>query len=517
MNRYFTGSRSILLCLSLSLCQVFTTSVSQAQTPSRPASYYLKQATFSMPEIQEPTIPAHDFSISDYGAKGDGVSLNTEAFEKAMNACAAAGGGHVIVPPGTWLTGPIKMQSNIDLHVERGALILFTPDHTQYPIVSASGSSKSFAVASPVYGYDLSNISITGEGIMDGSGDSWRPVKKGKVPESQWKKLQASGGVVSKDGSIWWPSQAALDGEKLQKDLKKNKEAKAEDYLPARDYMRPYMVYFSNCKKVLIEGVTLRNSPKFIFYPTHCTDLTVRRANIFNEYYAQNGDGLDISACKNVLIYQCNVSVGDDGICMKSSAGSKDEPGSFNLENVVVAECAVYHAHGGFVIGSNTDGGMRNILVSNCNFVGTDAGIRVKSNAGRGGLVNKIYINDIYMTGIVNEAIVFDTYYEDQPAGSEGSSSEKEKGKVPQFEDFYLNRIYCTGAQTAISVTGLPEMPIKRIYLDNAVISAKEGVHLKDAADISFKGLTVNTAEQPLYKLEKAENITLDGKPVAGK
>jgi len=250
-----------------------------------------------------PVFQDHTFSIKDYGGVDDGQTLNTEAFRKTIEACEAAGGGKVVVPAGLWLTGPIELKSNIDLHVERGALILFTKDHSQYPMIGASSKSTNYVTASPIYGYDLKNIAITGEGVIDGGGETWRPVKKEKVTAGQWKEFTSSGGAVSNNGSIWWPTKEAMDGEQYLKDIKKkNEKLTAEDYLSARDYLRPYMLYLINCQNVLLENVTLRNSPKFVFYPNSCTNLTMNHVNIFNDYWAQNGDGIDISRCKNVLV-----------------------------------------------------------------------------------------------------------------------------------------------------------------------------------------------------------------------
>jgi DNA sulfur modification protein DndE len=446
--------------------------------------YYLQNAPFKMPVVIEPSFPDRSFSINEFGAVNDGQTLNTTAFAKAIDACSKAGGGKVVVPAGLWLTGPIQMQSNINLVVERGALIQFTGDRTQYPIIQMEGSNN-YVVASPIHGSKLKNVAITGEGILDGAGENWRPLKKIKATDAQWKEFNKTG-VVSNDGQVWWPSKEAMNGETYLKKLRKEKpNAVAVDYLPARDFLRPKMVVINNSDKILIEGVTIRNSPNFVFNPNNCTNLTMRSVNIFNEWWAQNGDGIDISACKNVLIYKCNVSAGDDGICMKSS-GSKD-PNEARLENVVIAGCHVYHAHGGFVIGSNTDGGMNNIYVSDCDFVGTDVGIRVKSNAGRGGLVHNVFIKNIFMTGIVNEAILFDTYYEDVTAGKNAKDVKTTVAdKIPQFQDFYISDVYCRGAKTAISITGLPQMPVQKIHLDNVVISADKGYEYKDAKDINF-------------------------------
>ncbi len=474
-------------------------------------AWYLSRSPFKM---QEPTVPQFSdrvFSLPDYGGIADGKTLNTAAFEKAINACAAAGGGKVVVPPGAWLTGPIRLQSNVNLHLEKGALVQLTKDHTQYPMIKASNKSTSIVPASPVYGYDLENIAITGEGIIDGAGDSWRPVKKSKTTDTQWRALLASGGIASNEGDIWWPSREAMNGEAYLKLLRdKKNDATPGDYLPARDYLRPYMVYFAGCSNVLLEGITLRNSPKFVFYPNNCTNLTMRGVSVFNEWWAQNGDGIDISACKNVVIYKCNVSAGDDGICMKSSGGKKDAPGAANLENVLVAGCTVYRAHGGFVIGSNTDGGMRNIFVSDCHFIGTDAGIRVKSNAGRGGLVKDIYIEHIAMRNIVREAIVFDTYYEDVPAGKTNEAAKHPSDKIPEFTGFHISDIDCQGAKIAIAITGLPQMPIHDIYFNNIVITADKGMEATEAAGLHFNKTKILTVSNPVYLFNNTSGSTIN-------
>jgi polygalacturonase len=481
-------------------------------TSEKDLQFYLNSAPFKMPAITVPTFSNKAFNIKDYGAVSDGQTLNTQAIAKAVDACAKAGGGRVVVPAGSWLTGPIELKSNINLHVERGGLVLFTPDLTQYPIIKASSTSSSYTPASPIYGYDLKNIAITGDGIIDGNGQAWRPVKKSKVTASEWKDLVAGGGVVGK-GDIWWPSNEAMEGENYLKQLKKDKPKATEaDYLPARTFLRPYMVLLSNCQNVLIEGITLRNSPKFVFYPNHCTNLVVRKASILNEWNAQNGDGIDISACKNVAIYQNTVSVGDDGICMKSSGGKSDSPNDFQLENIVIADNTVYRAHGGFVIGSNTDGNMRNIWVNNCTFVGTDIGLRIKSNAGRGGLVKDIFIKDIFMSQILDAAILFDTYYEDVPAGATADSVRTTlRDKTPNFRDFTISNVYCNGAKTAIAITGLPEMPVNHITFNNVVISANTGVQSTDASDITFNNVNIITAKSPVYNLTNSKNFTING------
>ncbi len=477
-------------------------------------AYYTAKAPFKMPVVPLPTFGDKVFSIKDYGAVADGKTLNTAAFAKAIEACSKAGGGKVVVPAGKWITGPVELKSNVELHTEQNALVQFTPDRIQYPIINMNGDGKTFVVASPIYAYKADNIAITGEGAFDGAGESWRPVKKNKVTAAVWEELKKSG-VLSEDGKIWWPTYDAMKGEEYVKTIKDKKNATADDYIKARDFLRPYMVYFIQCKTILVQGVTLRNSPKFVFYPNRCSDLTINGVSVFNEWWAQNGDGIDISACKNVVIYNTALSVGDDGICMKSSRGSK-EAGEAQLKNILIANCVVYRAHGGFVIGSNTDGGMENIYVTDCDFDGSDIGIRVKSNPGRGGLVKDIYIDNIKMKNIKEEAILFTTYYEDMPAGKAAANNnggEAVDDKIPHFTNFHISNVQCEGAATAISITGLPQMPVDSIYMDNMNITAKKGFVSTDAKDIFMNKVVLNVPA-PLFKMKSSGNVVMDGKRV---
>lgn len=394
---------------------------------------------FDMPDIPLPSFSQNTVNIKDFGAIGDGVTLNTSAIRAAIDKCASDGGGTVVIPSGLWLTGPITMRNNINLHADKGALIIFSKDHSDYFI----GNNLHNAV-SPINGNELNNIAFTGEGIYDGAGDTWRPAKKDKYTDSQWKEMTSTG-TLDKNGILW---------------------PKGVD--PQKDF-RPYMVLLTKCKKVLFDGPTFQNSPKFVIVPRTCEDLTIRNCKVLNEWSAQNGDGIDICSCKNVKIANCLLNVGDDGICMKSS-GKSDEPA---LQNVVIRDCSVYHAHGGFVIGSNTDGGMHNIYVNNCNFMYTDVGLRFKSARDRGGLVDNIFINGIYMKDIQNEAILFDTYYENNEIGKSGPNSITDK--TPHFCKFKIENVFCNGAKQAIRMAGLPEMPIEDITFSNIIIRAKNG------------------------------------------
>jgi DNA sulfur modification protein DndE len=456
-----------------------------------PIKDYVDHAPFKMGRIEAPVFAEKYFSILDFGAVGDGTTLNTKAINTAIDACAKAGGGHVIIPAGIWLTGPIILRSNVDLHTERGALVQFTADHSAYPITQKG--KRGFGVVSPITGSNLKNIGLTGEGIFDGAGETWRPLKRGKATDAQWKALLAKGGVTNSDGSIGWPTKAARDGAEYIARLYRNQKTVSEsDIIPARDALRPILFTLYDCENVLIEDVTIRNSPNFAFDPSRCKNLIASHVNIFNEWWAQNGDGMDISSCEDVVLYRCTVSAGDDGICMKSAA-----------HNIIIAECTVYHGHGGFVIGSNTDGGMSNVWATQCDFIGTDKGIRVKSALGRGGLVHHIYVDHIYMKDITEEAIGFDTYYDD----ASNSLKSVDKDKIPEFTDFTIKDIYCLGASAAVMITGLPDHPVHNIVIENAQITSRRGIHIECAENITFKNVKIHTPEKNPLTEKSVKNI----------
>jgi len=465
--------------------------------------YYIAHAPFKMPAVTEPHFNTKVYNVKDYGAVSDGQTLNTAAFEKAITACNAGGGGTVLVPAGLWLTGPIELKSNVNFHTEMGALITFTTDHTQYPIVNGR-------VKILLGGNNLENVGITGEGIFDGGGDTWRPLKKSKAAPSLWSAMLKAGGVVSKDGEMLWPTKQGMDGEAYLATLKGKANLTPADYEPGRDFMRPVLASPTNCKNVLIDGPTFKNSPQFALNPKFCTNMIIRNVTIFNEYSAQNGDAIDLSSCQNAVIFHCTVHAGDDGICMKSSGGKGDALNNPALKNIIIADCIVYHAHGGFVIGSNTDGGMQNVYVTNCNFVNTDVGIRVKSSRGRGGPVHDIYVDNVYMHNILTEDVLFSTYYEELP-GAADTKTYAVDDKTPKFYDFYISHIYGSGAKTAISIVGLPEMAVNNIHFSDMVLSADRPVEMTEASDITMKNVNIQSPQKTLITANNAWNIDLNG------
>ncbi len=481
---------------------------------------------FQMAKVEQPVFPDYTRSITEFGAIADGITLNTEAFAKAIDAVAQQGGGTVTVPAGLWLTGPIVLKSNINLHLEENALVLFTADHTQYPIIKTSFEGlETRRCQSPVSANGAENIAITGKGVMDGNGDTWRPVKKGKMTSSQWKKLVASGGVLNEKGDVWYPSEGSIKGANACKEFNVPEGIETEEeWNSIRDWLRPVLLSFIKCKKVLLEGVTFKNSPSWCLHPLSCEDLTIYNISVSNPWYSQNGDALDIESCNRVLVLDSSFDAGDDGICIKSG---KDESGRLRGEpcqNVIIRNNVVLHGHGGFVVGSEMSGGVKNIYVDNCTFLGTDVGLRFKSTRGRGGVVENIHINNINMINIPNESLIFDLFYGgNAPGEGDAPGAPKEEAvppvteETPAFRDIFIKNVTAKNVGRAILFNGLPEMPIKNIFLENVTISdAKDGVTLNRAENATLKNVKVITTKgENNLKMMGVTNITIGDKKYA--
>jgi polygalacturonase len=473
-----------------------------------------------LPVIAQTSFKKDSINIRKYGAKPDGLTLNTKSINAAIADCNKKGGGVVVIPAGLWLTGPIELKTNVNLHLQKNALLQFTTDFDQYPLVQGNWEGlPQMRNQSPLSATNQQNIGITGYGIIDGGGEAWRLVKKEKLTETQWKKLVASGGIVGEDKKTWYPTEKFLKGSQLKNPGVIEAGKTKEFYESIKDFLRPNLLVITNCKKILLEGVTFQNSPAWCLHPLMSQDLTVRNITVKNPWYAQNGDGIDLESCKNVLIENSSFDVGDDGICIKSGRDEAGRKRGMPTQDVIVRNCVVYHAHGGFVIGSEMSGGAKNIYVNDCTFIGTDIGLRFKTTRGRGGIVENIFINNIAMKDIVGEAILFDMYYAAQDpipvAGEERKPPKVETQPVsegtPQFRNFYIKNVTATGAAKAIFVRGLPEMNVTNIVLEDMVLQANEGLDMTEGSNITLKNIQLITKNtNPVMNIHNSKDIVLN-------
>ena len=473
-----------------------------------------------LPAVRTVSFKKDSFNIINFGAVADGISINTKSINDAITACNKKGGGVVVIPKGIWITGPVVLLSNVNLHLQKNALLQFTNNLSQYKLITTSWEGvAAVRNESPLSATNAQNIAVTGFGIVDGNGDAWRMVKKDKLSESQWKNLVNSGGQTSDDKKIWYPSASSFKGSKTEKAGIINGTKTINDFAEIKDFLRPNLLVFTKCDRILLEGVTFQNSPAWNLHPLMCTNLTVRNVYAKNPWYAQNGDGIDIESCKNVLVENSVFDVGDDGICIKSGRDEEGRKRNMPTENLLVQNCTVYHAHGGFVIGSEMSGGAKNIYVNDCTFIGTDIGLRFKTTRGRGGVVENIFINGITMKDIVGEAMLFDMYYAAKDpialAGEKREAPVVEYKKVdettPQIKNIFIKNVVCNGAEKAIFVRGLPEMNIHDITIENFTVSAKKGIDISEAKNIFIKNVRVNTsATMPAIDILNSGNIVLD-------
>ena len=427
--------------------------------------------------VKRPVIPANEVNLKDMGGVADGMTLNTEAFAKAISKLTKQGGGRLTVPEGVWLTGPIMLKDNIELHLQKNAIVLFSADKTLYKDDKANAKRALPGIRAS----KRKNIAITGSGIIDGNGAYWRAVKRGKVSDVEWQQYQRVVGGVERDkGKLFYPWNDNADA---------NIAATPEQ----QDKMRNDLIRITDCENVLIEGVTVQNAPKFHVHPLNCKNVIVDGVTVRCPWNAQNGDAIDFSDVNVGLIVNCVVDAGDDGICMKSGTYKAKSPAN-GCEDIVIQDNTVYHAHGGFVLGSETISGIRRIVVRHNRFCGTDTGLRFKSGIGRGGKTSQLYISDIQMTDIKDQAIVFQCDYVDRPAGSDSKAmptyTDEQRQLTPDFQDIHIERVTCHGVHTAIQAAG---------------VAGLDCVH-----DITIRNCTIGYHEQGISVDENTAKLNLE-------
>lgn len=478
---------------------------------------------FKMEKITRPQFPANEVNLKDFGAVGDGSTLCTDAFKKAIEALEQKGGGKLIVPQGVWFTGPITLKSNINLHIEKGGIILFSADVNLYPLVETSFEGlDTRRCQSPISGRNLENVAITGQGAIDGNGEYWRPLKKAKVTSAQWKAITSRGGAFKRP-DYWFPSEAALKADEKGAGMNVPLGITTEEgWNEVKDYLRPVMVSLISCKNVWLNGVIFQNSPAWNIHPLMCENVLIEDVLVRNSSFAQNGDGLDLESCKNSLIVNSTFDVGDDGICIKSGKDADGRKRGIPCENVIVDGCTVFKGHGGFVVGSEMSGGVKNVMVTNCQFLGTDVGLRFKSARGRGGVVENIYIKNMSMFDIQTDVVTFDLYYGGKSAVEVLNDGDQKKQQVvdmkkvdettPAFRNIDINHVICRGTRRAAYFNGLPEMPVQNISIkDMEVNNAEQGIVINRTEGVKLENIKVS-AKTHTFDAKNSKDVTVNGK-----
>ena len=457
-------------------------------------------------KIELPVFPKRVFNIEQFGAKSQIDFNNRSAIQSAIDACHKAGGGVVCIPNGYYLSGPIELKSNVNLHLDDNAFLQFSKSKEEYPLIWTDyEGQKRIRAVSPITADHQENIAITGHGVIDGNGFLWRGIKRFKLTEKEFQRCLKISPYFqeTKEGGIWYPTQTVYEGviagEPDYSDPKAL-EIASKHY----DMYRPVLLSLKHCDKVLIEDITIQNSPAWNIHPWFCTNFTLKNAKVRNKYAAQNGDGLDLESCRNCEIVGTVFEVGDDGICIKSGKNEEARQVEGPCENVWIHDCKVFDAHGGFVVGSEMSRGVNNILVENCTFIGTDIGVRFKSAIGRGGVVENITIRNIYMANIIEEAFIFTMGYVlrnlETTKTDEMESTKLED--IPEFKDIYMENIVCDNAKLGIKIDGLSVLPIHNLYFKNIQIKAASALKLQNAKDIHFDEVRIQTKDQ-IYSYNK--------------
>lgn len=416
---------------------------------SKDYSNYYQDTPIKLQQVTAPSIPDRTVKLTDFGAKGDGITLCSDAFKQGIETLSAQGGGHLVVPAGVWLTGPIVMASNIDIHLDENALVIFSPDKSLYDTPSDRGRYMA-----QISGEKLHDISFTGSGIFDGNGKYWRPVKRGKMSDVEWKQYKKLGGIINEKGDLWLPYD--LKAVENQTDNAQKEEGIRND-----------MVRLKRCKNILFEDVTFQNAPRFHIHPLVCENIIIDGVLVRCEWNVQNGDAIDLANVKRALVVNTVINAGDDGICLKGGTGASGvQQGP--CEDILIQDCTVYHAHGGFVLGSDISGGIQKVVCRNISLSGTDVGLRFKSGFGRGGKTSQLYCYNIQMNDIKDEAIIFDCTYRDKSVASQlKAQAEKETDKdatpvannyAPEFQDIEIYNVNCRECRIGIRSVGLENL-----------------------------------------------------------
>lgn len=416
-------------------------------------------------KVTVPQFKRLEVLLSDCGAISGKLDIetgrhNARVINNKVKELSENGGGTIVIPKGIWASAPIRLLSDVSIRIESQGLLKFIKSKEDYPLIITNYEGQPcIRTVSPITAENAVNVAITGMGMVDGSGDEWRPVKKFKVTDKQWEQLLKKSDNVfeTKETQIWMPTKSSLLGN--EKNIQSDKDEALEEARDYYDFYRPVMVSLRHCTNVLLSGVTFMNSPAWNIHPFFCENVTIDNIKVRNPYYAQNGDGIDVESCTNVHIHHSVFETGDDAICIKAGknviARTIDGPCS----NIYIHDCVVNEGHGGFVIGSEMSRGVKDILVENCTFIGTDVGVRMKSALGRGGVVENITIRNIDMVNIKGEAVILTMGYVLNLLNRNETIAMDNEEDVPYFRNIDMDGIVCTDCKEFVKIEPLNGRP----------------------------------------------------------
>lgn len=416
-------------------------------------------------KVTVPQFKRFEVLLSDCGAISGKLDIetgrhNARVINNKVKELSENGGGTIVIPKGIWASAPIRLLSDVSIRIESQGLLKFIKSKEDYPLIITNYEGQPcIRTVSPITAENAVNVAITGMGIVDGSGDEWRPVKKFKVTDKQWEQLLKKSDNVfeTKETQIWMPTKSSLLGN--EKNIQSDKDEALEEARDYYDFYRPVMVSLRHCTNVLLSGVTFMNSPAWNIHPFFCENVTIDNIKVRNPYYAQNGDGIDVESCTNVHIHHSVFETGDDAICIKAGKNAIARTIDGPCSNIYIHDCVVNEGHGGFVIGSEMSRGVKDILVENCTFIGTDVGVRMKSALGRGGVVENITIRNIDMVNIKGEAVILTMGYVLNLLNRNETIAMDNEEDVPYFRNIDMDGIVCTDCKEFVKIEPLNGRP----------------------------------------------------------
>ena len=456
---------SIFAALLLSLSTLAGFTVAAELSPpnyTRDAATSWDDLPAVLARIKAPTFPDRDFDIRDYGAKPAGKDLdNTAAIHRAIAACHDAGGGRVVVPAGTWPTGAIHLQSNVNLHVSEGATLLFSSDPAKYPLVHTTWEGVELMNYSPlIYAFEQKNVALTGRGTLDGqaSYENWW----------DWKNYEKGP-----------PFRQVPDREKHMDNTPVEERVFGEGHLLRPSFVQPY-----RCENVLIEGVTILRAPFWVVHPVQSTNVTVRGVTV--ESAGPNNDGCDPEACRDVLIEDCTFKTGDDCIAIKSGRNEDARRIGFAAENIVIRNCHFSDGHGGVVIGSEISGGCQNVFVENSVMDSPHLGraLRFKNNAMRGAVIENIFLRNISVKRVGNAVIAVQNNYEE---GDEGPFT-------PVLRNVQVDNLTCADTPRVLHLASYPGAVLEDIVISNSTFLGVKKPDLLQHGSARYESVTITPA-----------------------
>jgi polygalacturonase len=464
----------------------------------RDTAIFLRRSTLSMPRKTLLTafllagLPlaaqaaSPSFNVLDYGAVPDGTTMDTAAIARAIAACFSAHGGTVTFPAGRYLTGAIILESNITLDLQAGSELLYSANPADSPIVpNRWESTAAFTHAPLIYANAKVNIAVTGRGTLNGQGANW-----------------------------WWrngrhdPSRAAevkpaIDAwHRLYERIEQGQKPEASEFALAADYLRPSLVQFYSCKNVLVEGVTLTESPMWLLHPIFSENVSIRGVTFVST--GPNGDGIDVDSSSNVRISDCFFSTGDDCIVIKSGRDADGRRADRPTEHVTITNCVMYQGHGAVVVGSETSGGIRDVVASNIVARGTQRGIRIKSMRGRGNTVENLRFDNFVIEGATEEAIEITTLYQDTPP-------EPFSERTPIFKNMAFSNLTIVGAAQVASIHGLPEKSIEQVRFSDITAYGGKGFICDYSNDMELHNVRVDASAGSAFSFLRVKGLDLDG------